>query len=388
MRQKLLIVYSKMIVGGSTTSLLSLLNELDYRRFEVDLLLYERGGVLEDQVPPEVKILDNRFLHEQRKSLSYVGAFLFAYIKSKLKRNILIRSQMMSHHLAKSQPALKNSYDVAIAFLEFWPSRYVSHKVNARQKILWVHMDYASTGLEIRYDKKMYESADAIVTVSEACKNNLIKLLPSSRNILCIHNILSSKTIRSLADAYLPDEKQYKADYTFVTVARIDFNSKGHDRGIAVFEKIKAQYPQKRFKWLIVGDGSDRQLLEKLIEKAGLKNEVILLGEQTNPHPYVKMADFFFLPSRYEGQPVAVTEAQMNGTIPLVTNYASAQNQVRHMVDGLICDNNDEALYKMVERVVLGEVDIIAMKKRLLETDYSNKEEIEKVYNLLLPYDS
>lgn len=58
------------------------------------------------------------------------------------------------------------------------------------------------------------------------------------------------------------------------------------------------------------------------------------------------------------------------------------------MVDGLICDNNDEALYKMVERVVLGEVDIIAMKKRLLETDYSNKEEIEKVYNLLLPYDS
>lgn len=59
MKRSLLIVYSKMIVGGSTTSLLSLLHELDYGQYDVDLLLYEKGGVLDGQIPPAVNVLDN-----------------------------------------------------------------------------------------------------------------------------------------------------------------------------------------------------------------------------------------------------------------------------------------------------------------------------------------
>jgi len=383
MKQKILIVYSKMIVGGSTTSLLSLLNELDYQRFEVDLLLFEKGGVLEKQIPREVNILDNSFLHMQKLPLSYVFAFIFAFVKSKLKRNILIRSQVMSKYLAKGQAPLDKQYDVAIAYLEFWPSQYVIQKVNAKRKILWLHVDYASTKLDMRYDKQMYERADAVVTVSEACKKNLMELLPSVNNIYCIHNVLSAKTVRNLAASYTIDTEQYAADLIFVTVARIDFNHKGHDRGITVFKKIKKLYLHKSFKWLIIGDGPDRKQLQSMIEEADLKNEVILLGELTNPHPYVKMADFFFLPSRYEGQPMAVTEAQMNGIIPLVTNYASAHNQIINMVDGLICDNHDEALFSMINKIFSGEIDVCAMKKRLAETDYSNREEIEKIYQLL-----
>ena len=37
---KLLIVYPEMMIGGSTTSLLGLLNELDEDRYDVDLALY------------------------------------------------------------------------------------------------------------------------------------------------------------------------------------------------------------------------------------------------------------------------------------------------------------------------------------------------------------
>lgn len=216
MKRSLLIVYSKMIVGGSTTSLLSLLHELDYGQYDVDLLLYEKGGVLDGQIPPAVNVLDNAFLHAQKRPLSYKAAFAGAYLKSKLRRNPLIRSQIMSKQLVKSQPVLSKSYDTAIAYLEFWPSNYVHQKVNAKQKILWLHVDYLEARLDMRCDKRMYGEANAIVTVSEECKKNLINILPGNDNIYCIHNILSSKTIHGLSTEFVPNEKLYEADTVFI----------------------------------------------------------------------------------------------------------------------------------------------------------------------------
>lgn len=372
-----------MIVGGSTTSLLSLLNEIDYLQYNVDLLLFEKGGVLDDQIPKEVNILDNTFLHESKKTASYILTFIKSFIKSKTKHNPLIRSQLMSIELAKSQSKLEKQYDIAISYLEFWSSNYVNQRVNARRKILWLHCDYKGTCLNPKYDKKMYDSVDTVVTVSKACEDNFNELFPTAKEVVTINNILSSRTISKLAQSFEADEALYKADFVFVTVARIDFTSKGHDRGVSAFQRVKALHPTKTFKWLIIGDGPDRDRLKDMINDNGLHQEIILLGERTNPHPYVKKADIFFLPSRYEGKPMSVTEAQMNGVVPFVTNYASAKGQINHMCDGLICENSDDAIADMMNKIFSGEVDLGSMKKEILSTDYSNRQEIDKFYELL-----
>lgn len=382
MKKSLLIVYSKMIVGGSTSSLLSLLNEIDYTQYNVDLLLFEKGGVLDNQIPSKVNILDNGFLHINKKRFTYIWAFANAFIKSKINRNHFIRSQLMSKQLASSQPTLPKKYDIAIAYLEFWPSHYVNQRVNAEKKIVWLHCDYKGSGLDPRCDKQMYNNVDAVITVSKACEDNFRELFPKAKTYT-IHNILSAKTILGLSNSFEADEGLYDADFNFVTVARIDFTSKGHDRAVNVFKKIKEKYPNKTFKWLIIGDGPNRAQLEDLIEKANLKNEITLLGEMVNPHPYVKKADIFLLPSRYEGKPMAVTEAQMNGVVPFVTDYASAKGQIRNMQDGLICENNDDAIIDMMGRIFSGEINLELMKKEVLQTDYSNYDEITKINKLL-----
>ena len=371
-----------MIVGGSTTSLLSLFNEIDYNQYNVDLLLFEKGGVLDSQIPSEVNILDNAFLHINKKTFSYMWSFATALIKSKIHHNHFIRSQLMSKQLASSQPMLQKDYDTAIAYLEFWPSHYVNQRVNAKQKIVWLHCDYKGSGLEPQCDEQMYDNVDVVITVSKACEENFRELFPKAK-IYTIHNILSAKTISGLANTFDPDEELYNADFNFVTVARIDFTSKGHDRAVNVFKNIKQKYPDKTFRWLIIGDGPNRAQLEDLIEQADLKNEITLLGEMINPHPYVKKADIFLLPSRYEGKPMAVTEAQMNGVVPFVTDYASAKGQIRNMQDGLICENNDEAIFEMMNKIFSGEIDLELMKKEISQTDYSNYDEITKIYDLL-----
>ncbi|MHC1714449.1 MAG: glycosyltransferase [Acidaminococcaceae bacterium] len=385
MKQKILIVYTEMVVGGSTTSLLSLLNEIDYLQYSVDLLLLNQNGVLQKQIPSQVNIIDNSFLFNSRKSIRYYLCFIYAFIKSKIKKNNLIRSQVLSAELAYSQAHLQESYDIAIAFLEFWPSWFVTRCINAKKKILWLHVDYASTGLNIKHDKKMYELADTIVTVSEACRDNLVALLPEQREkIVCINNILSQKTIRALAAEKCRDLPDCEAkDFVFVTVARIVFNHKGHDRAIFALKHMKQEYPNKSFVWIVLGNGPDYKRLQELIHNSGLDDQVVLLGEKMNPHPYVNAANIFLLPSRYEGKPMSVTEAQMNGVIPLVTEYASSHDQIVDGIDGIICENSEDGILRKLDELFSDKINLRKIKENLSNKDYSNSREIEMLYKVM-----
>ncbi len=382
--KKILIVYSKMVVGGSTTSLLSLLNTIDYKNYQVDLLLYDNTGVLQGDIDSRVNLLDNSKIISAPKGLKYYFTFIKASFLSKIRKNLLIRSQYMSASLAKTAPSMEQEYDVAIAFLEFWPSHFVIDKVIAKKKILWLHFDYPGTRLSIEPDREMYRSADAIVTVSEKCAENFKKMLPECSDKICvIPNIISKKSIENLAQAPIELKKDDSIKYTFITVARVVFNPKGHDRAIRAFSKIKRKYPSVPFRWLVVGDGPDYEALKEMIKSENLEKEVLLLGEQVNPHPYLAISDIFILPTLNEGRPMSVTEAQMNGVVPFVTNYASACDQINSGYDGVICDNTDEGIYNMLDDLFCGNIDFSVLREHIIKKYYSNKEAIKKVYDLL-----
>jgi len=382
--KSVLIVYSKMIVGGSTTSLLGLLNNFDYKNYQVSLLLNDLTGVLQDQIPKQVNILSNLPNVLQSIDTKYLFNYIKARVLSIVKRNDFIRSQIMSAEKARISARIEHCYDIAIAFLEFWPSQYVYQRVTAAKKILWIHTDYASIIPSIRYDEKIYSSADKVVLVSPKCLENFIRFSPrNASKTVCIPNLLSSATIKKLAN--VPINFDYTKDDTLriVTVARIAFGTKGHDRGLNVLMQMKQSFPLKKFVWYIIGDGPDAIRLSEMIRSLGMQDNVLMMGEMINPHPYVKLMDVFFLPSRFEGKPMAVTEAQMNGVVPFVTRYASAPEQIKNMVDGVICDNNDSALLNTMKHLFEGRIDLDNMKAILKSKDYSNNDEIKKVYAIL-----
>ena len=57
MKKKLLFVIPNLEVGGAEKSLVNLLNELDYDKYEVDLFLMSKTGIFLEQVPKEVNVL-------------------------------------------------------------------------------------------------------------------------------------------------------------------------------------------------------------------------------------------------------------------------------------------------------------------------------------------
>ena len=237
------------------------------------------------------------------------------------------------------------------------------------------------------FDREPLKEMDKVVLVSEECKKSFDEAFPeySSKSIV-IENILSTESIREKAGervAELPGNLGSKVK--MVTVCRIVFIHKGLDRGLRALARLKKEnlLNEKTLQWYIVGDGPDTERLYSLIDEYGLESIVYPMGKMENPMPIEAQCDVFFLPSLYEGKPMAVTEAQMLGLAPLVTNYTSAREQINDAVDGIIIPNNDEAIYEALKNLVTGRYNIESMKNVLRSKVFSNEEEFQKFDSLL-----
>lgn len=123
------------------------------------------------------------------------------------------------------------------------------------------------------------------------------------------------------------------------------------DRGIEAFRRLKEEGLAGRFQWVVIGDGDDLEAFQEMISENGLESLIFPLGMKPEPLPYLKQADAFFLPSRYEGKPISVSEAQILGVPPLVCAYESAREQIWDGIDGLVFENSGKGVYEGLRRL-------------------------------------
>ena len=107
------------------------------------------------------------------------------------------------------------------------------------------------------------------------------------------------------------------------------------------------------FKWIIVGDGEEKEKLNELIDKYNLKKYLILHGFEQNPFPYLKQADIYIQPSRYEGYATTITEAIILGKPIIATTFSGVREQVIPDFNGYIVDFDRHSLYDKLKNVIL-----------------------------------
>lgn len=78
-----------------------------------------------------------------------------------------------------------------------------------------------------------------------------------------------------------------------------------------VFKIIKKRKPNSKL--IIIGDGEDRDKVQRYIHTLGLSQDVIMTGAVDNVNEWMMAMDVFLLPSRFEGLPVVAIEAQTAG---------------------------------------------------------------------------
>ena len=86
---------------------------------------------------------------------------------------------------------------------------------------------------------------------------------------------------------------------------------------LEIFEKSAAV--RKDAMLLIVGTGPDEEKIKAKIQKHPYKDRIIFYGETDNPTAFYSAMDVFVFPSRYEGLPVVLLEAQISG-LPCVVS--------------------------------------------------------------------
>ena len=89
--------------------------------------------------------------------------------------------------------------------------------------------------------------------------------------------------------------------------------------------------------------------IENKIKVLQLEDCVKLYGNKTNPYPYIKSADLFYLGSIHEAAPVVFSESRILGTPIITTKTSSAEELVGD--NGIICENNEEDIYLSFKQI-------------------------------------
>ena len=110
-----------------------------------------------------------------------------------------------------------------------------------------------------------------------------------------------------------------------VTHGRVDINDKGLDVLLGGWAAVRAERPGRDLRLLIVGSGDDAAEVRRMIARgdfpgAQLVDDFVL--DRDVLRRYLSAADVFAFAGRYEGFPVAVTEAMACG-LPVVATEAS-----------------------------------------------------------------
>ena len=251
-KKKLLFIYEELNTGGSTTSLLNLLDIFDYERYEVDLLCYrmpspEHCSAL--GLSERVRVLDGAAKYGKSRAERIIKAGILALSPS-FHRALRARKrcaskyvvlQNMSYARLRLSKGLAAHYDAAVSFIEGWSNSYLlSDKVSADKKIAFIHLDYPHSGLDPELDRAAFARADRIALVSEHCREGFISLFPEYEDkAVCVRNVFSPEKLRLLADTPSDADKNGAKHYDFIMVCRPDIYVKGLDRLTEAAAKLK-----------------------------------------------------------------------------------------------------------------------------------------------------
>ena len=395
-KKKIIIVSHAMEIGGAERALLGILENIDTKKYQVDLFLLRHEGELLRYIPDNINLLPSisqytvlarPMIETLREShLLLTAARLYGKYKAKkyVKKHKLQDNGVAieySHKytkifMPKIQPDVE--YDLAISFLT--PHYFVTEKVRAKKKIVWIHTDYQAVQVDVKSELKMWEPYDHIASISNDVTNSFLKIFPTLKTkIILIENILPKNLIEKQAQENVDGIFDVN-NINILSIGRFSY-PKNFDNVPDICSRVRSA--GMNVKWHLIGYGGEESLIRKKIQKANMQEYVVMLGKKENPYPYIKACDIYIQPSRFEGKCVAVREAQMLGKPVIITNYATADSQLRNGVDGVIVPMDNKECAKKIAEVIANKELQIRIVTNERKNDYTNADEIEKIYCLI-----
>lgn len=193
---------------------------------------------------------------------------------------------------------------------------------------------YDKRGLAIRKAilQRAFNCADLIIAISKSVEISLKEYFKVRTSIRVIYNGV--------------DVIKFTPRMPFDTTSRRKIIFVGRlieIKGVQVILKVMSKMTlETRMKFLIVGDGPHKKLLETLVQTYGLKEHVVFFGALQNVSDLLKQADIFVhYPLIEEGFGITVIEAMASGLICVCGARGGIREIIDNQKNGFLVDSEE-----------------------------------------------
>ena len=351
-KKKILFTAYNLNIGGIEKSLINLLNNMNYNKYDITLILEHKEGILLKQLNKNIKVQE---------------------YKVSTNNNTIIRKIINITKRIKWLLSNYQKYDFSCCYATYsYPGNVLAY-YGSKNNSIYIHSNYkyVYNEKELRnfFDTRRINKWRHIIFVSTESMNDLEINYPFIKEKgIVINNLINTQEIIELSKEKIDLEK--KKDKLLVFVGRLDEKSKKITKLIKVMEKLH------NVELWIIGDGPDLELYQQMTKNI---NNIKLLGQKMNPYPYMKKADYIILTSDYEGFPVVYNEAiilnkKIITTIDVSDDYIRIKDRF-----GYIIDKDMNKMTIEIDNIIKND----NLKTEKVDFTKINKERIKKIESII-----
>ena len=235
-------------------------------------------------------------------------------------------------------------------------------KLNSSKNLVWIHSsikNWKKKKSKIDRFVDRISKYSKIICICKEMKEDLINLKNElKKKVDFLYNPIDFDRIKKLSNEdFSEEDKKLLKDKFLLSIARLDCVPKDFETLFKAYEIAKKNgYDGKLY---IIGDGPDKDKVEKLKEANLYKEDILLLGRKENPYNWLKKADKLILSSRYEGFAIVLLEGLCLGKNVIASDCKTGPNE--------ILANNRGLLFKVGDYSTLAKYIISEKNKEELE---------------------
>ena len=357
-KKKIIFVSQALWIGGIETALVNLINKLDYNKYEVTCLVTENYLDMAERLTKNCRLI----VADRHSLVTFTKPYKFKRLYDILEEpqgatrfrrflwhilNILFKA--LENHLYSvyiKEQLNGESFDTAVIYSDRVAEITVK-AINAKKILMFYHHGAMRKEYHDRYG---YKKSEKIIAVSDNIAEKLKAYRKKyAKKIVAVNNVIDIDSIAEKSKESIEEGLFSENKFNIVSCGRMA-KEKGFDLAVEAC-KLLVENNHKDINWIFVGDGPQKESIEKQIALYGLENYIKLTGMKKNPYPYIARADLFVQPSRVEAFGLTIAEAMVLG-VPVLSTETDGAKEIFAVTDNhLLCKISGEDIFKGIQKL-------------------------------------
>ena len=365
-------------MGGLERVLIEMLQNLDMKKYRISLIIEDNSGkenVFLNQVPEDIDIyflkseelIAKTHYHRERKK-NLLNKLMYNYLMGREHSIVIERTREVLKEIEKKTGKID-------LFIDYdWGARRYVDKLSLKKSIVWIHNSVPKMlkkESKIKRFGKNLDKYDVVVAICDDMKKELEITYPYlKKKIKRIYNPFNFERIEKLGkDSSELGEKDLELlkDRYILAVSRLDTTQKDYKTLLEAFKLLKEDKIEEKL--YIVGDGPSKKEIQGMIDDMGLNEDVLLLGQRSNPYVWMRNAQLFVHSSKYEGFGLVLVEAMSLGKAIVASDCEVGPKEIlgEGKYGKVFPVGDSKALYKELK---------LLLENNILKDEYEKKSQL------------